>query len=294
MTFEEAFDPIRSLKASWKLLTAAPAPMWVGGILMFILDGGGGGGGGGNLNLGELDRSGDVDWETVVPVAIAVGGFVCCLSLVFWVLASWIWIGFANSVEEVLRTGAGDVGRVFDSKGRLVTMMLARLLQGVLVFLSAIPMLLAVGAAAFLGSQEILEPAIAVGIGVAGGLVGFVVLCYVALGLVFVPQVVALEGLEVVGSIQRSWSIAESRRLRIFFYYFVISVFMLLGMCLCCIGIFATGTLYSISRVESYVAFTRSNELPTWWITTGQRPPAPMESWGTSAPQPPAPPPIPQ
>jgi hypothetical protein len=284
MTFEEAFDPIRSLKASWSALKIAPAPMWVGGILMFVLDGGGGGGG---FNPGGMQNRQDM--EEILPVIIAVGGLACCMGLVFWVLASWIWIGFANSVEEVLRTGTGDVGRVFESKGRLVTMMLARLLAGLLAVLSLVPMVIAVGAAAFLGAEEILPEVAAIGMGVAGGIVGFLVFIYVALGLVFVPQVVALEGLDVVESISRSWSLAQSRRLRLFFYYFVIYVFMLLGFCLCCIGVFATGALFSISRVESYLAFTRSNDLPGWWITTGQPHVAPAGSWGASSP-----PPIPQ
>ncbi len=285
MTFEEAFDPIRSLKASWSALKVAPAPMWVGGILIFVLDGGGGGGGG--FNPGGMNNRSDM--EELVPIFLAVAGLACCMAVVFWVLASWIWIGFANSVEEVLRTGNCDVGRVFESKGRLVTMMLARLLAGILAVLSFVPMAIAVGAAAFLGVQEIVPEVAAIGMGVAGGIVGFLVFIYVALGLVFVPQVVALEGLDVVESIRRSWSLAESRRLRIFFYYFVVYVFMLLGFCLCCIGVFATGTLFAISRVESYLAFTRSNDLPGWWITTGQPHTPAAEPWGASSP-----PPIPQ
>lgn len=285
MSFEEAFDPVRSLKASWSALKAAPAPMWVGGILVFLLDGGGGGGGGFNWQ----GQNGEWDMERFLPLVAAAVFFGCCVGLVLFVLASWIWIGFANSVEEVLRTGRGDVGRVFDSKGRLVTMMLARLLAALVAVLGFLPLVVAVAAAVLLHTQGIVPPVAAIGMGVTGGLVGFLVFCYVALGLVFVPQIVALEGADVIESIKRSWALAQSRRLRIFFYYFVVYVFMLLGFCLCCVGVFATGTLMTISRIESYLAFTRSAELPGWWITTGQSPATAVESWGT----PPPPPPIP-
>lgn len=285
MRFEEAFDPVRSLRASWAALSAAPAPLWVGGILMFLTDSGGGGG-----PWGMQGKGSGRELEELWPLIVAGAAVSCCMGIAFFVLSSWVWIGFANSVEEVMRTGRGDVGRVFESKGRVVTMMLARVLSGLLTVLALVPLVIAVGAAVWLDQSHMLPRVPAIGMGITGGVVGLFVVAYVALGLTFVPQSVALEGADAVDAVRRSWSLAQGHRWRLFFFHLVTGVFLLLGFCLCCVGVFATGTLATIARVESYVAFTRGSELPGWWATTGQSPATPTESWGAA---PPVPPPLP-
>lgn len=79
---------------------------------------------------------------------------------------------------------------------------------------------------------------------------------YVSLGLSFVPQVAALEGLGVVPSIQRSWALARGLRLRLLVYHAVLRAIVCVGVC-CCVGVFVAIPLVNVSRVESYLALTR-------------------------------------
>ena len=42
MEFSKAFDPLRAIGASWRMLAVAPAPMWIGGFLMMLISSGAG------------------------------------------------------------------------------------------------------------------------------------------------------------------------------------------------------------------------------------------------------------
>src|SRR5262245_13246708 len=188
MEFNQAYDPFRALQTSWQALKKAPLPLSVGGVVLIITEGGGGGGG----NVGSSFK-GDhgTDWNAVAPIVIGIVGLFCCLGIVFFVISSWVRIGFANTVEEVLRTGDGDVGRVFDGKGRLWPMILARLLSGVILVATMLPYGLVVLVAAVATDGFERNEGIGIAIMIAGAVLYVPVVAYVALGIFLVDQVVA-------------------------------------------------------------------------------------------------------
>ena len=303
MEFNQAYDPIRALQTSWQLIRQSPLPLIIGGVVLVITDGNGGGGGG---NFGNIfdGRGGarDPDWDVIAPMLIGVIGFACCLGIAFFVISSWVRIGFANSVEEVLRTGQGDVGRVFEGKGRIVSMLLARLLAGLILVVAALPYLLVVLVAAMATAGFDQNWEIGFAILVAGAIVYLPVWVYVRLGLLLVPQAVALEGLQPVDSLRRSWSLVSGHRWMLLWYSILTWIWYAIGFCACCVGIFLTGTMTEAAKTESYLALTRGGERKDWWIETGSAPTSSDPGWGSptqlpekpvgwGAPPPPPPPP---
>jgi len=295
MDFNVAYDPFRALQTSWQALKKAPLPLIVGGVVLLITQGGGGGGG----NFGtSFDRNEEIDWEKIAPLLIGIVGFFCCLGIVFFVISSWVRIGFANTVEEVLRTGDGDVGRVFDGKGRVLSMILARLLAGLIVLASILPFGLVALIAALATDGFDRNEGIGVGILLAGLVLYLPVILYVGLGVALVEQAVALEGLEPVESVRRSWSLVRGHRWMLLWYSIATGIFSAIGICACCIGIFLTGTMTEIAKSESFLALTRGGERDGWWIQTGTPHSSPDPGWGSPSPTPgwgaPPPPPPPE
>ncbi|MFN0009457.1 MAG: hypothetical protein ACKVXR_16285 [Planctomycetota bacterium] len=301
MDFNQAYDPFRALQTSWRALKKAPLPLMIGGAVLIITNGGGGGGG----NFGSsFDGREEVDWDVLGPLLVGFVGLFCCLGIVFFVISSWVRIGFANAVEEVLRTGEADVGKVFDGRGRLGSMILARLLAGVIVIASLLPygivILIAALATEGFGRNEELG----VGIVLAGLVPCLPIILYVGLGVALSDQAVALEGLGPVDSVRRSWSLVKGHRWMLLWYSIVTGFFAMLGICACCIGVFLTGTMTEIAKSESFLAYTRGQERDGWWITTGSAPARAEPGWGSptelptkpvgwGAPPPPPPPPPP-
>lgn len=298
MEFNQAYDPFRALGVSWQLIKKAPLPLLVGGAVLVITNGGGGGGG--NFGTKFQNHEGGADWERLAPMLVGVAGLFCCLGIVFFVISSWVRIGFANTVEDVLRTGEGDVGKVFDGKGRLGAMILSRLLSGLIVLGACLPYAVVVVAATLVTSGFEREEGLGIAILIAGTVLYAPVLAYVWLGIVLSDQAVALEGLQPVDSIRRSWSLARGHRWMLFWYSLVTGIFAALGICACCVGIFLTGTMAEVARSESFLSLTRGAERDGWWVHTGRAPAAAEPGWGSpgapsqplgwGAPPPPPPP----
>lgn len=299
MEFNQAYDPFRALQTSWQALKKAPLPLIIGGVILVIT--GDGGGGGGNFGS-SFHGQHDIDWDVLAPMLVGVVGIFCCLGIVFFVISSWVRIGFANTVEEVLRTGEGDVGRVFDGKGRLGPMILSRLLAGLIVVASILPYGLVVLAAALATEGFDRNEEVAAVILIGGLIVYLPVILYVGLGVALADQAVALEGLQPVDSVRRSWSLVRGHRWMLLWYSIVTAIFAAIGLCACCIGIFLTGTMTEIAKSESFLALTRGQERDGWWIQTGSAPATTDPGWGSptqlpsqpvgwGAPPPPAPPP---
>lgn len=282
MEFNQAYDPFRALQTSWKALKQAPLPLIIGGVVLMITGGGGGGGGGGNFG-NSFEGGQDVNWDVLGPMLVGVAGIFCCLGIVFFVVSSWVRIGFANTVEEVLRTGDGDVGRVFDGKGRLLSMILARLLAGLIVVASMLPYGLVVLVAALATEGFARDQEIGIALLVAGGLLYAPIVIYIGLGVALSDQAVALEGLQPVDSIRRSWSLVRGHRWMLLWYSIVTGIFAVIGLCACCIGIVLTGTMTEIAKSESFLALTRGKEYEGWWIRTGSVPTTVDPGWGSPA-----------
>ena len=128
---------------------------------------------------------------------------------------------------------------------------------------------------------------------IPGFLIWFPAFLYVALGISLAEQAVALEGLQPVESLKRSWSLVSGHRLMLLLYWVVTGIFTSLGVCLCFFGLFVTGTMALTARSESYLALVRGGERSGWWIEHGAPPPPPPMGWGTptvSTPSPSSPP----
>jgi len=279
MEFNQAYDPFRALQTSWQAVKQAPLPLLVGGGVLVITNGGSGGGG----NFGSSFQDKNLDWDVLAPMIVGIVGLGLCLGIVFFVISSWVRIGFANSVEEVLRTGQGDVGRVFDGKGRLGPMILSRLLCGLIFIATMLPLGLVVLFAALATSGFHQNEGVGWAIGIVGMLLWLPIFFYVWLGLLLADQAVALEGLQPVDSIRRSWSLVQGHRWMLLWYSIVTGLFAAVGLCACCIGIFLTGSMTEVAKSESFLALTRGGERGGWWIQTGSAPEGGDSGWGAPA-----------
>lgn len=285
MEFNQAFDPIRALQSAWKVLAQAPLPILVGGVLLALTEGGGGFGG--NFSSSVRDHGGNLQWSDVEPWILPLIGVVACVGIACFLFSSWIMAGFPHAVESVLRTGRADVGQVFDAKGRYGAMLLVRILRGFIIVACVIPLGVFVAAVAILTKGFQHHHEIAILVIVLGALVWLPFYFYVLLGTTLAKQAVALEGLPPIDSLKRSWSLVHGHRLMMFLYCFVAFVFSVLGLCLCCVGVFLTGTLVHVAKSESYLALVRGQERANWWIEKGSaHPVAPPEGWGAPPPPP--------
>lgn len=265
MSFANAYDPIRALQSAWKLIGRSPLPLLVGGVLL-VVTGGVRSGGTRVLEVHEMDFG----------VAAALQALMCCgcgFGLVAFLANCWLSIGFANAVEETARTGNGDLGTVFEPKGRLVAMVLARILVFLAQLAAAIPFaVLGIGAAVSIEELRWAEELVGIGT-VFGVLLYLPVFVYVCLGLSLVAPAVALEGREPSDAVRRSWDLARGNRLRLLVYFLVMTIVAFLGFCLCIIGVFFTATLANAAQFESFLRATRGDEFAGWWVERGDVPP---------------------
>jgi len=297
---DKALDPTRSFEVAWRLLKQAPVTVLLGGLILFFLEGGGSGGV--NLisrgrDLGEWGRTGS-DMRRVLeelrPFLLILIPIITCVSVAFFALSSWIEVGFARAVEFTLRTGRDDIAKVFSGGDRLGAMLLARFLCGLIHVAAALP-ILAIVLAALLIADRGGHGWLWVFSGVGILLLFAVVNIYLAIGFFFVKPIVAFESCSSTEAISRSWKMAEGRRLRIL-WFFIFQVFLgIAGLCLCCVGLLLTTPLSNVMRFEVYLALTRGEQFPQWWIGSGKFPfdePKP-ENYGSPPQPPPVPPPLP-
>jgi hypothetical protein len=224
-------------------------PLLVGGVLILLTSGHGG------PHFGFVFHDGHPEWSwrELEPIVFPLIGICGCVSIGFFLLSSWLRVGFANAVEEIERSGHGKVDTVFQSKGRFGSMVLARILVGLVYLATAIPMIAAFFVLLALtrgfhrheGLGLLLIPA---------GLIWLVPAVYVWLGVALTDQAVALEGHPPVEALKRSWSLVSGHRLMLLLFCIVNWIFGALGFCLCCIGVFLTGTLALAARSDAYLA----------------------------------------
>jgi len=269
MEFAQAFDPVRSLKVAWKLLKQTPLTVVVGGLLIGVLESNGGGGGrdvadgdpDSVVSSGAEGSSGALEsWMyLLIPVLV-------CLVLGFFALTSWLEVGFARAVEFGLRTGRDELGRVFKGGDRLGTMLLARFLCALLFCACFLPMLLLLLAYARPGESGWS------GVEILGGLASLLVLIYVWLGLVLVNPIVAFETCTATEAIGYSWRMASGQRWQLFWFTVLQILLTIAGLLACCIGLVVALPLTQVMRFEAYVALTRGEQYPQWWIGSGRVP----------------------
>ncbi|MBL8858163.1 MAG: hypothetical protein JNL28_06660 [Planctomycetes bacterium] len=267
MNVAEAYDPVRALTASWRLLMRAPLPLFIGGaILVLVSDGWSTG-----VNFGE--SHGRPRGEVVLGVLL-VG--LCC-GLIGLLISSWLSVGLANAVEKTVTNGSARFDDLFESRGRFFDMVLLRVLFALIWIGALVPIAAAILIGLLAANAWHWPPGPVILAVFTFVLLYLPVLMYVVLGFSLSVQAVAIEGLAPTAALRRSWSLVHGNRLRILLYWIVMIVFTLLGFCLCCIGMLWTGAMAQVAANDSYLALVKSDEYAGSWLTTNV-PPSPAQS----------------
>src|SRR4051812_33638703 len=273
MRFEQAFDPFRSIQAAWKLLKQAPLTVLFGGLLVWFFTGGGGG-------FGWREQWGSSRWPTdphelfeqLKPMLFILLPILVCAGTVMFLFACWLQVGFARAIENTMRTGRDEVGKVFNGSSRFAQMVIARLLCS-LIFVASVLPLVAVAIALWLVERASNLPlgAVLLIFGLAA-LLWLPFFFYVLLGLELVVPVIAYEDSSATGGIARAWRLASGHRLQLALFWIVMTIFGGIGCCACCIGLLLTAPMSQVMRFEAYLALTRGDEFAHWWVGSGRFP----------------------
>lgn len=277
MTPERAFHPIRSLQSSWRLLSQAPLPLWVGGLLLVLLESIGGTGGRVSSQGGDELALG---WGLLVLLML--------LGVVLWLVVSlasaYLSVGYFNTVREVMRSGQAAFEDVLDARGRWGRLFFARIVQGLLGLCAALPMAVPPTVAMMLHAGLGLERELAILLGILGVLAYLPAFFYILLGLVFVEYEVALRGASIGDAISHSWQLARGKRLQLIVFILASILIAIVGMMLCCVGFLPALILINVMWCEAYVQATRDGHDPESWWVDGQRgpdsPSSVSSAWG--------------
>lgn len=275
MHFNEAFDPFRALRSTWRILKTAPGAVLVGGLLLWICDEGA------LWVEARFEFPHDVQFDFTTPesareglstildhwaplVAGGFGLFIAALAIAAFLFGSLVHVGYAAAVERALTQHEDDLGDLFEARGRWGSMVLVRLLGLLVKALIALPglALAAFAAVAAIASTE--QSGFAL---LAAGLVLFAYLpvaVYLWLGFALAPLAVAVEGLGPTEALGRSWQLVRGHRWTLFLYLLVLRLAGLLLLCCCCVLFFGGTILEQTSLVDSYLRLIKSGEPETW------------------------------
>ena len=253
MIFQNAFDPFRSLKATFAAMNLAPAQLWGGGLLIAFLDACA-------SNSGQNNSSGGGVSEEVIVMVACVG---CSLGLIAFLAACWLRPGVFLNLKSVLETGEPDSKGIFDHRGLFVQLLLASLLKGViLVGVSLLVMGPLIGSFFLaMSAGEELGGAVMIGALVFFVVIGLPTLIYLSCGLALVGEIVIYERARPMEALSRSWNMAGGNRMQIFLYGLVTGIFALLGLLLCCVGVIATSAITTLAWGEAYLQLNGSAEV---------------------------------
>lgn len=280
MHFREAFDPFRALQSAFALLRKAPLALLFGGFLLWICNDGlptiaFSGDGNHKLELSGVDAEQFVEVmtqfgrELLAATTLAIVAFGLGLMLAAFLLASLLHIGMARVTERALTEGQAELEDLFQSRGRWTTMLVVRFLQKVLTLLVVVPAVV-LAATAFLGTLAASDDfARAAGVGLLAFLLVSPIVIWTLLGWTLAPCAVAIEGMGVVESFSRSWSLVRGHRWTLFLYLLVMFLLAaVLGsiccVCTCCLSLpFATAWTET-ALFESYLRLVRPGAPSTW------------------------------
>jgi hypothetical protein len=267
MTPERAFNPIRSLESSWRLLNQAPLPLWLGGLILALIEMVGGA----EVRVGSSSEGGEVS---------ALWLLLALLGLVLWLVTSlasaYVGAGYFSTVREVMQTGRAKFEDVFNPRGRWVRLFLARIVTGLLGLCAFLPAAIPPTVALMLHAGLGLERKLAIVLGILGVLAYLPVFLYVLLGLLLVDYPVVFEGAPIGDAISRSWQLARGNRWKLLLFVLSTGLIAIVGMMLCCVGLLPAIILINVMWCEAYVQLTEVDQGPgSWWIKSSDRPSAP-------------------
>lgn len=262
MDFRQAYDPFRALGSAWKLLWKAPLALFLGGFLLWISDPWTGSEGQG---VGRFDFDhGEFRLEEMAELAPFVGFGLCCGFLLFF-FHCLLRIGYGAVVQRVMVTGEEQLADLFRPRGLYPSMLLGMLLHILLVFLALLPFGALVGGGIWFAEHGTPEPMVAF-VGICGAIAWLPFFCWIFLGVVLIPEAVAIEGWGPFDALARSWSLTRGRRLHLFFYTLCTTIAALIGCCGCIPGMIFTYSWVTVAWYESYVRLTADESVPPMGI----------------------------
>jgi hypothetical protein len=254
----EAFRPFRALQSAWEILMKAPLPLWVGGLVLVVVENLGSGGG--NFSSGNEEH-----FEEMVWLLLPLAGLGCGLMLVALAVSSWLKIGYYKGIEGVMREGQVQFDRLYKKQATWMNVFLVHIFQLVLWIAAVLPFFLCV----------ILSLAIGHGVGLEDGQVAalaflvclfyFPVFVYITLGFSLMPFAAALDSMGPMAALSHSWSLARGIRLPMFLMGLLSLGMILLGLCVFCVGSLAGMILSHVMWCEAYIQATR-DDMGQWWI----------------------------
>ncbi|HJN77793.1 MAG TPA: hypothetical protein QGF58_27995 [Myxococcota bacterium] len=273
-----AFDPGRAVRHGWEAMKLAPAPLFVGALIMNFTQGGGGSfnnvgnfgdQGGNDWDNGGYDYDWGSDWDYRIDSALSASsgmlqnftgssdfddpalivgmliGAVCFFIIIvaFFVGGCWVKVGWIRLHEQVITDGAGTFGTLFGGKDRIIDMVLFSLLKFCIVMATMLVAFFPGGLVLGVGIGLEEEALMLIG-GLLMFFIGLPVMWYVGYGLYLGDHALVLEGRSPMDALDRTWTLAKGNRLRLFLFNFVLQLVAvcatLVGLCLCIVGVIAT------------------------------------------------------
>lgn len=284
MEFKNAFDPFRAIRHGFECLKREPAPVLVGGFLMFVLNACQSQGSN-NIPSGNNDSpwgEGDDPFgggsspfesfdEAMLAAALVVLGVVLCIGVVIFAIKAFIEPGTYRVGERITVDGASGLDTLFSGKDAWLSMVGYRLLMAAIVTgvlaVTALPggLMLALAVVQAKGSDP--NMALIVGGATLITLLVLPALIYVSLGLQFGPYAISIDRLGAMEALDRSWGLAKGNRLRLLWFNLIcgLAAFAagMVGLMMCCVGVLvtvpvATGTIFC-AQANAYLLFTRED-----------------------------------
>lgn len=249
----ESFDISRAISHGMDALKAQPIGMLVGGLLLTFTQGGTGGGGGG----GDFGQGGGFSEAQIAAFGVLIGLGLCC-GVLFLLVRCWFEPGWYRFHRELARDGDAQLGVMFTGSDAFVSMLLWKLLKGLISFGSLTVAMLPGAVVAGFGYLQDQNAAIMIAGGALAMVVGIPAMIYVSLGLLFGERAVALDGYKPVDALDLSWNMARGNRFHMLIFSIATGLFTLLGLLLCCIGVIATRAVTDFGFTEGYLLATRS------------------------------------
>ncbi|MES2645187.1 MAG: hypothetical protein V4850_37210 [Myxococcota bacterium] len=261
----DAFAPVRALRHGADALQRAPVGLLVGGALLLLLDTCAGSGG----NQGDLAEVTQHLDEAQARLVVGFAWLLTVVAIASFFLRCWLLPGWLRLHRHVLQTGQDALGTLFGGGDVFLRMLGWQILNKVILLGTFVVAALPGGALMALGAAQ--ENDI---LGAVGALLLIVlalpVLVYVWLGLVLGDFAVALENLGPVATLDRTWELARGNRLRLGVFFGVMELFSLLGVLLCCVGVFLTRPIAQIGATEAYLLATVPGAKD--WVVPGEAP----------------------
>ncbi len=270
MEFKEAFDPFRALRHGFEALKREPAPVLIGGLLLFVLDACSGGGGNGNIPT-ETGSSG-MD-EAMIALVVGMMLFGCCMGIFVFIAKAFIEPGTWRVGQRLTQDGASGLDTLFSGKDVWLSMMGYALIKGLIglgVFMvTALPGAAIIGVAVAMADGGEPEVALLVAGGLLIAVIAVPVLLYVQLGLQLGNLFISLDECKAMDALDRSWTLAKGNRLQLLWFDIVTALVMLAGLMMCCVGMIpargivfcATSNAFLLHTRDDYESFALVQEL---------------------------------